>query len=469
MVKDRLKNYIENIVASKISERDADIRRLEDSLKQTSQRLSNLEERDADIIRLEDSLKQTSQLLSNLEERVKGFDELKKLDDRFKAISGYLSDMEGDVRRITTALSSSNEKYDTFIADSTIRLTNLEKFDDYFADISQRLISLEEYVVKTDIVLNSIHQKYDGFNQDLATRLTDLEQNVLPQLHSEHYVLKEIMVAYDGQKDQCKEYFYRQIAQLAVQINELKRGISPISAGEKEEDTEHIEKDTNAYGSIDYFDFENHFRGSREVIKKRFEMYIPYLQGKKRILDIGCGRGEFLELVKEQGVSGVGVDSYEEFAEYCKARGLNVEYADALEYMNHSTSVDLIFAGQIVEHLKLEQLLELCRLSYERLESGGCLIIETPNPTSLAIYTNSFYIDPTHEKPVHPSFMEYCLRNAGFAEVSIEFPESSRLHLSIPSLQGEGITNLDAFNASMQEVSVLLYGSQDYVIIATKK
>ena len=224
----------------------------------------------------------------------------------------------------------------------------------------------------------------------------------------------------------------------------------------------------NEYDCIDYFDFEKHFRGSREAIKNVQRQYIKYFEGRNNILDLGCGRGEFLELLQECQINAIGVECYTEFAEYCKMKGLNVVEADALTYLEKQDCVGGIFAGQLIEHLKFNQIVRLCELAYDKLEDGGYIIMETPNPMSLAIYTHAFYMDPSHNKPIHPLTMEYFMRKVGFKEVEILFTESSKYPADIPKLVGDHIENLEAFNQSMEEVSRTLFGSQDYAIIGRK-
>ena len=104
-------------------------------------------------------------------------------------------------------------------------------------------------------------------------------------------------------------------------------------------------------------------------------------------------------------------------------------------------------------------------MAYEKLTDGGCIVIETPNPTSLSIYTNAFYIDPSHVKPVHPLTMKYCLEKAGFKDIKIIYTESSRPQQTIPPLEIEGAEN---FNKAMKQTADMLYGSQDYAVIAVK-
>lgn len=221
------------------------------------------------------------------------------------------------------------------------------------------------------------------------------------------------------------------------------------------------------YEEIDYFDFENHFRGSIDSIKKAQEAYIPYLKNKKNVLDIGCGRGEFLSLMQDNGINATGIDIYEPYADYCRMKGLNVTAGDGVAHLASLDEVDGIFVGQVVEHLKPHQIISLCNTAYEKLSEGGCIIIETPNPTSLSIYTNAFYIDPSHVKPVHPLTMKYYLEKAGFKKIEIIFTESSKPQTEIPALKTDA-ENIEEFNEALKKVSDIIFGSQDYAIIATK-
>ena len=217
------------------------------------------------------------------------------------------------------------------------------------------------------------------------------------------------------------------------------------------------------YSVIDYFDFENHFRGSRDLIKKRQSEYLRYLKECRMILDIGCGRGEFLEIMKENNVSAVGVDTYKPFVDYCNEKGFSAVCMDCIEYMSEEQGFEGIFVGQVIEHLTIGQIVSLIETAYNKLPDGGILIMETPNPKSLSIYANAFYLDPSHIKPVHPETISYFLKNAGFKNVDIIYTENSRPDITIPPICGE-----EEFNNAMNKVQQMLFGSQDYAAIARK-
>lgn len=219
---------------------------------------------------------------------------------------------------------------------------------------------------------------------------------------------------------------------------------------------------------IDYFDFENYFRGPRETIMQWQEVYLPYFEGRKNVLDLGCGRGEFLELMTKHGIDATGVDLYGKAIDYCKGLGLRAECTDCIQYLGAQEKVGGIFASQLIEHLATEDMVQLLRLAYQKLEDGAYLILETPNPMCLSSFTHAFYIDPSHNKPVHPLTVKYILERAGYREVNLIFPEVSRYPEAIPMLEGDGVKNLDAFNEAIKKLNETVYGCQDYAIIAKK-
>lgn len=222
------------------------------------------------------------------------------------------------------------------------------------------------------------------------------------------------------------------------------------------------------YEKMDYLSFENQFRGSREHVKEMQRSYASYFAGRKQVVELGAGRGEFMELLKENEIPYVGVDISETLVQMCREQGLNAVCADALTYVKSLEHADGIFASQLIEHLPFSDVIELCKVCYEKLEEGAYMILETPNPMSLAIFTHSFYIDPSHVKPVHPFTLKYVAEKAGFREVELLFTDSSKFPVEIPALESCGTEQMEEFNRSMKRVENALFGSQDYALIARK-
>ncbi len=224
------------------------------------------------------------------------------------------------------------------------------------------------------------------------------------------------------------------------------------------------------YSQIDYFHFENEFRGKRERIKTTLQDYIEYFRGCGQVIDLGSGRGEFLDLLRENNIGGVGVEPYLPFVDYCRNRGLNVIQTDALSFIKEQPdkSLDGIIGIQMIEHISTDYLISLCNECYRALDYGRKLIFETPNPTSVSTFLNSFYLDPSHNKPIHPKFIEYLLRKAGFSKVEIVYTEQSRVNYRLPLLDSEGAVNLAEFNDGINFITDILFGSQDYFVAAEK-
>lgn len=225
---------------------------------------------------------------------------------------------------------------------------------------------------------------------------------------------------------------------------------------------------SNEYNSIDYFQFQNDFRGTQSQIMERQKEYVSYFKNKRgKILDFGCGRGEFLRLLKDTHIPAFGVDTYAEYEVLGQLYDVDIVAGDGMAILEAQTEpLGGIFSAQVIEHLGFSTVEKLCTLAYEKLETGGCMILESPNPMSLSAMTNAFYLDPTHDKPVHPLLMEYLLKKIGFSEIRILWPDHSLPQL--PKIESDEIKNISEVNSAIDRVSNMLFGSQDYAIVAIK-
>ncbi|MBX9704244.1 MAG: class I SAM-dependent methyltransferase [Silvanigrellaceae bacterium] len=214
-----------------------------------------------------------------------------------------------------------------------------------------------------------------------------------------------------------------------------------------------------------YLAFENRFRGSQENIKEKLAKYLPYLESIKTsgkedlIYDVGCGRGEWLELLLEKGFSPVGLDIDSKNVSLCREKGFIVIHTNAMDYLSHQefkNSAKAITAFHVIEHLNFKDLLLFFRRAYEALQEGGALIVETPNPDNVLVSTNNFYMDPSHVKPLPKLLVAFAIEYSGFKNQKVldlnPYPES--YHFS-----GEPFTEV---------ISKHFFGPQDYAIIAYK-
>lgn len=210
-----------------------------------------------------------------------------------------------------------------------------------------------------------------------------------------------------------------------------------------------------------YSAFENKYRGSRELIKSRLQVYVPFIsklltlypQGK--VIDLGCGRGEWLEIVKEQGFDGKGVDLDEGMLNYCHENGLITEKKGALDILLElpDNSVAIVSSFHLVEHIGFDSVKKLVEEALRVLVPGGLLIMETPNPENIVVSTNNFHLDPTHDKPIPSQLLSFLTFYSGFAKTKV-----LRLQEDQNISQKDDIKLIDVF----KEVS------PDYSIIAQK-
>ena len=173
--------------------------------------------------------------------------------------------------------------------------------------------------------------------------------------------------------------------------------------------------------SFDYARFAERFRGSEEYVKASQRVYVPYFAECRNVLDIGCGRGEFLELMRQAGVPARGIDLSEQSVAECRRKGLEAEIADLFPYLANQpeAAFDGIFCAQLVEHLPPARLPEMLGLCASRLQRNGVIAIETPNPECLAIFATHFYLDPTHTRPVPHPLLAFYLEEFGIGNIEV--------------------------------------------------
>ena len=213
-----------------------------------------------------------------------------------------------------------------------------------------------------------------------------------------------------------------------------------------------------------YVAFEDVFRGTRADIKQRQRFYLPMLAAagagsvERPILDIGCGRGEFIELLRDEALVGRGIDSNRAMAAQCRAMDLDVVGGDAVAYMaqREAGTLGAVTGFHIIEHLPFPLLVRLFDETLRALAPGGLMIFETPNPANIIVASHTFWYDPTHNKPLPSEMVAMIARHRGFDPVRIEalHPREGRL----PGMTGTLPPALD----------ILVNGPQDYAVIATR-
>ncbi|MEQ1757938.1 MAG: methyltransferase domain-containing protein [Vicinamibacterales bacterium] len=226
-----------------------------------------------------------------------------------------------------------------------------------------------------------------------------------------------------------------------------------------------------------YVGFENEFRGSPEEIARRIESYLPFFDGSRDVLDVGCGRGEFLESLAARGISARGIDLNPSMVDVCQAKGLKVDAADALTYLRAQPDGSLggLFAAQVVEHLEPSYLVQFLDAAFDKLRPGSAVVLETINPACWLAFFESYIRDITHVRPIHPDTLKYLLVASGFQSVEIQYrspyPEGEKLQAVATEALGEGASAHDAvetINANVAKINGLLFTWMDYAAIGRR-
>jgi O-antigen chain-terminating methyltransferase len=227
--------------------------------------------------------------------------------------------------------------------------------------------------------------------------------------------------------------------------------------------------------AVDYLDFENQFRGPEEMIRHRQQTYVEQFRDLPGpVVDLGCGRGEFLDLLKAAGINAYGVDRHPEMVDLCREKGFDVREADALDHLATIPSGTLggVFSAQMIEHLELRDVPRFFDLAADVLAPAGRLIVETVNPESLFVFAGAFYVDLGHLRPLHALTLRFLAEKAGFSNVRVEYcspPPPDLRPMQLAPTGDEALDKVvDAVNQNFRRLDDIVFGPQDYALIADR-
>ena len=229
---------------------------------------------------------------------------------------------------------------------------------------------------------------------------------------------------------------------------------------------------TRAAADSAYTAFENRYRGSREEIRERLSDYVGWFEGLAPVVDLGCGRGEFLDLLRERGIAARGVEGSASVVQECRDKGLDVVHGDLLDFLRAEPTGSMggVFAAQVAEHLPPPVLHGLLAEAHRALRPGGLLVLETVNPRSVVGLLEVFNRDLTHERPLHPDTLRFLAAAHGFTDVRVELrsPVDPSSRLSPIPTDGLPERAAVALNENVERLNGFLYGPLEYALVARR-
>jgi O-antigen chain-terminating methyltransferase len=218
-----------------------------------------------------------------------------------------------------------------------------------------------------------------------------------------------------------------------------------------------------------YTGFENRFRGSEKAVKTQLEEYLLFFKKGKKVVDLGCGRGEFLDLLKSKWIDAEGLDINEQMIAICQDKGLTCRKGDILEQLTEYANDSLggIFSSQVIEHLPPPYLKRLIEVAFVKLTPSAPIVLETINPTSVFALVQIYHLDISHKQPIHPQALRYLLESSGFEDVEIQYssPLEEEMLKTLPGADEHAAL----LNQNIDSLNKLLYAPPNYAAIGYKK
>jgi SAM-dependent methyltransferase len=289
--------------------------------------------------------------------------------------------------------------------------------------LEARLVTTQTGLEGIKAGLETLENEIAAFKEHLESRLQADQQRLQTQIEEDATKL-ELLKSAESKLFAEVERFQLQLQQVRAELTLQGRNINVMLGPAKENlSAAQPEAEAHRHDAL-YVALEDRFRGTRAEVKERLSFYLPFIKAipdEPEVLDIGCGRGEWLELLKEDGIKASGVDMNSVLVERCREQGLEVVAEDAIVYLRKlpDKSLGAVTGFHIIEHVSLDQLLSLLDEVMRVLVPGGVAIFETPNPDNVLVGSNYFYFDPTHRHPLPSQLMHFLFETRGFQRTEV--------------------------------------------------
>ncbi len=342
-----------------------------------------------------------------------------------------------------------------------------EKLIKTFDDLNKRQNDLSEKLIKTFDDLNKRQNDLSEKSADSFDKLNAKQDDTGRNLTALAERIKLSEQGFTELSNLMKE-FSNQTSLLNSSLNNALSDFSENKNKSNLKSSLNVLKDL--WNDSDYAAYENAYRGADKIISERLNYYLKWLNNietskKNYVLDLGCGRGEFVELLNNNKIHAYGIDLNVISVKHAKEKNINVKCADIFKELKKTKPETLpaISAFHVIEHFDFTELQSFLQLSATRIKKGGMLLLETPNALNLQVAASDFYKDPTHVRPVHPVAIEFWLKRAGFSEIELNF-----IHPFSENEQLEKIDTSDSINSNFSKLNEMIFGARDCAIIAKK-
>lgn len=394
----------------------------------------------ARIVHVEEKLSTQMHALSD-EQRVARETIEQRADERFSAVAEQIATHTREIQQQAGHLQTIETRFESRLGEETKllqdRIEQLQKFSDQIQG-------------RTEQLHTSLKQETAQLQEKIDRWASQQQKSVKQQEESIATTTSELRAELEREIEHVQRQVQHARAELSLQGRNL---ASP-------ENTAPAPLETHRLDAL-YAALEDRFRGSREEIKDRFRVYLPHIESTPAsgdVIDLGCGRGEWLELLNESGIKARGVEKNLVLIEQCRERGLEVVEEDMLAHLRNlpNESARAITGFHIIEHVSIDALVTLLDESLRVLQPGGVAIFETPNPENVLVGSNFFYFDPTHHHPLPNELMHFLFESRGFHPIEV-----LKLHpWDSGRVAGEGEL-AERFNG-------YFFGPMDYAILGWK-
>lgn len=358
---------------------------------------------------------------------------------------------------------------------SALAANDPRRLMDIYAHLDQRMDALRMGLRSLESQFQGLLKLHDQSSSGLTSLLDTKQAEMYTSIQGLQKQLWEIHKELNTDEiyqrirllDQNMRYFRERLDDV---LADVVRSTAP--AQQKAEQATTLKK---ALADDAYVVFEEIFRGSEPAIRAKVQPYADFFVGCRRVLDIGCGRGELLEVLTESGVGCEGIDLNQRMVEICQAKGLKVQEADLFSYLESlgPNSLDGVASTQVVEHLDGDELLRYLHLVWRVLKPGGRFLTETQNVGSVFSLTQNWTKDFDHETPIHPEAFRHALSDVGFEQVRIELRVPVDPHQRMRMLEPERHIGADPdliteINRNFEVLDQFLYGMQDFAAYGVK-